>query len=77
MLASYTMYLGRYSAGRPWGSLPLLEYRDHDALGKRDATVAKVREKLKNNPEWAAVSAGKQKVRVEKPPVIAEELLPR
>jgi hypothetical protein len=75
ILAGYTIYLGRYATSRPWGSLFVLEYRDADAFGKREATVAKVREKLKNNPTWLAASENKQKVRVEKQTIIAEELI--
>jgi hypothetical protein len=38
--------------------------------------VAKVREKLKSNAAWVAPSENKQKIRVEKQTIIAEELLP-
>jgi hypothetical protein len=77
VLASYSIYLSRYSTARAWGSLFVLEYRDHDAFGKRESTVAKVREKLKTNAEWLATSENKQKIRVEKQTIIAEELLPK
>jgi hypothetical protein len=76
VLGSYTIYLSRYSTSRPWGSLFVLEYRDWEAFGKREATVAKVREKLKSNPPWLAASENKQKIRVEGRTMIAEELLP-
>jgi hypothetical protein len=77
VLAAYTMYMGRYATGRPWSSLFLLEYRDHQAFGRREATVQKIREKLKQNPTWLAASESKQKIRVEKHTIIAEELLPQ
>ena len=77
VLAGYSMYISRYSTGRAWGSLFVLQYRDHDAFGRRESTVAKVREKLKANVAWLAASEGKQKIRVEKQTIIAEELLPR
>jgi hypothetical protein len=77
VLSAYTIYLSRYSTGRAWSSLFLLEYRDAAALGLREATVAKVREKLKRDPAWLAASESKQKIRVEKQTVIAEELLPK
>ena len=77
VLASYSIYLSRYSTSRAWGSLFVLEYRDHDAFGKRESTVAKLREKLKANAEWLAASENKQKIRVEKQTIIAEELLPK
>jgi hypothetical protein len=76
VLAGYTICLGRYATSRPWASLFVLEYRDAASFGLREATVAKVREKLKSNPAWLAASESKQKIRVEKQTVIAEELLP-
>ena len=77
VLAGYTIYLSRYSTGRSWASMFVLEYRDSAAFGLREATVAKVREKLKSDPVWRAASESKQKIRTEKQTVIAEELLPR
>ena len=74
VLAGYNLYITRYSTERPWGSLLVLEYRDNEAFGKREATVAKVREELKTNPAWLAASQNKQKIRVEKQTIIAEEL---
>jgi hypothetical protein len=76
VLAGYTMYISRYSTARSWGSLLVLEYRDHDAFGHRESTVVKVREQLKKNAAWVAASENKQKVRIEKQTIIAEELLP-
>ena len=75
VLANYSIYISRYSTSRPWGSLFVLEYRDSDAFGKREVTVAKVRERLKSNPAWLAASENKQKVRVEKQTLICEELV--
>jgi hypothetical protein len=77
VLTSYGMYLGRYATGRPWSSLLVLEYRDHDAFGKRESTVQKVRDKLKQNPVWVAANDSKQKIRVEKQTMVAEELVTR
>ena len=77
VLAAYTIYLSRYSTSRPWSSLFVLEYRDSDAFGLREATVAKVRAALQNNPEWKALSDTKHKIRIEKQTVIAEELIHR
>ena len=75
VLAGYRIYITRYSTERQWGSLFVLEYRDNDSFGKREAIVAKIREKLKANPAWLAASQNKQKIRVEKQTIIAEELL--
>ena len=77
VLAGYAMYIGRYATGRSWSSLLVLEYRDHDAFGKRESTVQKVREELKEDPVWLAASENKQKIRVEKQTIVAEELLTR
>ena len=76
VLASYRLYVSRYSTERAWGSLFVLEYRDSEAFGKREATVAKVREQLKSNAAWVTASQNKQKIRIEKQTIIAEELLP-
>jgi hypothetical protein len=76
VLATYGIYLGRYATSRPWASLFVLEYRDAAAFGLREATVTKVREKLKSDSAWLAASENKQKIRVEKQTVIAEELIP-
>jgi hypothetical protein len=35
-----------------------------------------VRERLKSNPTWLAATESKQKIRLEKQTVIAEELMP-
>ena len=74
VLASYGVYLARYPAGRPWQSLLVLEYKSDQALGARDAAVAKVRARLKDNPTWKAISDSKKNVRVEKAPVVADTL---
>jgi hypothetical protein len=77
VLASYGIYLARYPAGRPWQSLLVLEYKSDQALGARDAAVAKVRARLKENPKWKAISDSKKNVRVEKSPVIADSIAAR
>jgi hypothetical protein len=75
VLASYTIYISRYSTSRPWGSIFFLEYRDSDSFGKRESTVAKVRERLQADPAWLAASQNKQKIRIEKQTIVAEELV--
>ena len=75
VLAAYSIYLNRYPTSRPWGSLFVLEYRDGNAFGLREATVTKVRAALQNNPSWKALSDTKHKIRIEKETVIAEELV--
>ncbi len=77
VLAAYTIYLSRYPTSRPWSSLFVLEYRDSDAFGLREATVTKVRAALQSDPAWKALSDTKHKIRIEKQTVIAEELIRR
>ena len=74
VLSAYRVYLPRYGAGRPWASLLMLEYRNEQALGAREAVVAKVRERLKENREWKAISDNKKKMREEKQLVIADPI---
>ena len=77
VLARYGVFLARYPAGRPWQSMLILEYKDDAALGARDATTAKVRARLKDNPKWKAISDAKKNVRNEKAPVIADAIVAR
>ena len=71
-LAGYSIYLPRYYAGRPWESLLVLEYENDRTLGLREAIVAKVRARLKEDPEWKKLSDDKKKIREEKAAVIAD-----
>lgn len=74
VVSRYGLYFSRYAAGRPWASMFLLEYRDDAALGQRDVAVGKVRARLAASPEWRAIADNKQKIRVERAPVIADQL---
>jgi hypothetical protein len=77
-LASYRIYFSRRCpASRPWGCPFLLEYRESDAFGLREATITKVRAALQNNPSWKALSDAKQTIRIKKQTVIAAELIAR
>ena len=76
LLASYGIYVNRYAAARPWSTLVLLEYRSDAALGRREAVVAKVRAKLKDNPDWRAISDSRKSVRNEKQLVLADRISP-
>jgi hypothetical protein len=76
-VSEYQIFLGRYPAGRPWGSLILVEYQDDAALGRRDAVTAKVRRRLSDDPQWKAVSDAKKSVRVENALTVADELVLR
>ncbi|SFH67901.1 hypothetical protein SAMN04515618_101702 [Collimonas sp. OK307] len=75
VLSRYGIYVNRYAAGRPWSTMVILEYKNDAALGAREAVVAKVRARLKENPEWKAISDSKKNVRAEKLAVIADSLM--
>lgn len=78
VLKSYDVVLNRYPAGRYWSSLLVLQYRSDDALGGRDAAMAKVRASLNaSNPSWKAASESKQKIREGRQYIIADRLIAR
>lgn len=77
VLAGYGFYLSRYPAGRPWSAFFTYEYVNEDGLGSRDAAMSRVRERLKNDPEWKAIADNKHSVRKELQPVVADELIAR
>jgi hypothetical protein len=74
VLVSYDIYQNRYSASKPWGSLIVFEYRNAEALGRREAVMAKVRTSLQSNAAWKAISDNKHKIREEREAFIAQEL---
>jgi hypothetical protein len=74
ILTHYEVFIARYGASRPWSAMLLLQYVNEEALGRRDLVVAKVREKLKDDPSWKAFAENKQSVRVEKQAVVCDEL---
>jgi hypothetical protein len=74
VLLSYQLYVQRYTAGRPWGSLLILQYRDGPALGMREKVVAEIRQGLKQDPAWEAINQSKQQMRKEKTGIIADEV---
>ena len=74
VLVSYDVYQNRYSASKPWGSLIVFEYRNAEALGKRESIMAKVRASLQTNPTWKSLSETKAKIRQEREALIAQEL---
>jgi hypothetical protein len=77
VLTSYSLYLNRYYAGKPWDSLLILEYKNLRSFGQRENVVAKVRAALSADAKWKALAENKKNIRIEKESVIAEELLPR
>jgi hypothetical protein len=78
VLVRYEVFLQRYTAGRPWDSLLVLEYKDDASLGNRETIVNKVRARLQSNPKWQAIADNKQSIRTEKEAIVADEIaLPR
>jgi len=76
VLASYRVYLNRFPTGDRWGSLLVLEYKDIESFGRRNAVRAEVRAILREDPKWKAFSDVKKTIRQEAEPVIAEALRP-
>lgn len=76
-IAAYSMYISRFSTSRSWSALLVLEYRGAEGFSARDRVIAKVRARLAQDPEWKKWSEDKQKMRVEKETVVADELLAR
>jgi hypothetical protein len=72
VLSGYSLYTSQFPAGRPWTAMVVLQYKDEAALSAREAVVAKVRERLKRNAQWKAISDSKKNVRTEEQVVIAD-----
>jgi hypothetical protein len=76
VLNRYSLYLNRYPVGDHWDSLFIYEYRDRESFGKREETIAKVRDGLKNDPVWKHWSDIKATIRSESENTIMEEVTP-
>jgi hypothetical protein len=74
VLSHYELFVSTFSAGRPWSSLVILEYKDAESLSLRGSAEAKVRGRLKDVPEWKSFSDIKKSIREEKQIVLAEQL---
>lgn len=74
ILAGYEFYMQRYTAGRPWDSLAVLEFKDDLSLGAREKTAAKARQALQFKEDWQQWEQHVQNTRVEQAGVIADEL---
>src|ERR1700682_393838 len=59
VLSSYSLYLNRYYAGKPWDSLLVLDYKDMESFGRREKVVAKVRAALSADTKWKTLSDNK------------------
>ncbi|MBY0510236.1 MAG: hypothetical protein K2P94_08775 [Rhodospirillaceae bacterium] len=77
VLSSYRIYMNRYPVGPTTDALFIYQYRDLDAFGKREATVAKIRKTLKDDPVWKKWSDIKATIRDETENTITELLEPK
>jgi hypothetical protein len=74
ILSRYRIFMNRYPVGASWDALFVYEYKDIESFGQREPVIAKVRVPLRENPQWAALSAIKQQIRSESENVIADDL---
>jgi hypothetical protein len=79
VLSRYRIYLNRYPVGdpEPWDALFIYDYRSLESFGRRDETIAAVRQTLRADPDWAKLSATKSALRTESENTIAESLVGR
>jgi len=77
VLAGWSVYLNQHAAGHPWDALILYEYAGTAGLAQRDAVKSGVRARLRNDPEWKAVSDSKEGVRTEDQVILMDPILPR
>jgi len=76
-LSGWGVYLNQHNTGAPWDALFLYEYADPAGLARRDTVKGGVRARLRNDPEWKAVSDSKQSYRIEDQVVVMDPILPR
>ncbi len=77
VLAAWNLYLNQHAAGAPWDALILYEYAGVAGLSRRDTVKAGVRARLRNDPEWKAVSDRKEGVRTEDQVIVMDPIRPR
>ena len=73
ILASYSIFVNPYAGGKRWEGLMLVEYKDAEALGRREEVNAKVRTQLRGDAAWRA--AGEKHKVTERDAVLAGALL--
>lgn len=76
-LSYWGVYLNQHNTGAPWDALFLYEYADPVGLARRDNIKEAVRARLRNDPEWKAVSDSKQSVRIEDQVIVLDPILPQ
>jgi hypothetical protein len=76
VVANYAVYVNHHHTGKPWDAMLVFEYRDVDALGRRDAIKQQVRVGLAKDAAWKAMSDVKRDLRTELEVVMAAPLQP-
>ncbi len=74
VLSRYRIFMNRYQVGDPWDALFVYEYRDLTNFGRREETVAKVREPLRQDQTWKQLNDTKANLRSESENTIATYL---
>lgn len=74
--ASYGAYLNYLTQGSVWDMVFLYEYRDLSSFAQRYSVREKVRGRLRQDPNWAALHEGKYDVRAWGRALPMEQLLP-
>jgi hypothetical protein len=74
VLSRYRIFMNRYQVGDPWDALFVYEYRDLTSFGRREETVAKVREPLRQDPTWKQLNDIKGTLRSESENTVATYL---
>jgi hypothetical protein len=74
VLDGYDIVMSSYPAGRPWGALITLRYRDDAALQRRDEVVQETRSALASNRAWKELADSKKNVRSEHALAVADEI---
>ncbi|HEY4030641.1 MAG TPA: hypothetical protein VGM25_09880 [Caulobacteraceae bacterium] len=74
VLSRYRIFMNRYQVGDPWDALFVYEYRNLTDFGRREETVQKVREPLRQDPVWKQLNDIKSTIRSESENTIAEEV---
>ncbi len=78
-ISSYGLYVNRFYPDEPVQSLLVIEYKNFDALSRRQAVVDQTRKELTTDAAWKSWSEAKdgEHIRTEKRAIIAEQLAAR
>ena len=75
VLNSFTAFINQNPAGAPWSSFFLLEYKNIEAVGRREIVKDQARVHLgATNPAWKKWSEDKSSIRKEQAGILATAL---